>query len=166
MDEEIPWLSQAEEEAWRDLQLMQAQLTAELNRCLLADSELTYSDYAVLVTLGRRADQRMRSNQLGRELGWEKSRVSHQVTRMQSRGLVTRQDCPTDRRGAFVALTEGGRTSLARAAPGHVAAVRRHFIDRLTSDQVTTLGQVARSVLDSLAGDFGAFEDGPGSLPK
>lgn len=145
-----PWLDEREERSWRALQFMQMRLTAELGRQLAADSELSYQDYVVLVALTDRPDGRMRQFELGRQLGWEQSRLSHQVARMVDRGLVTKERCDSDRRGSFVVVTERGRAGIERAAPGHAAAVRRLFVDVLTPDQLAAVGEAARVVLDHL----------------
>ena len=149
----VRWLDAREERAWRALQSMQMRLTAELGRELAATTGLSYPDYVVLVALTDRADGRMRIFELGRELGWEKSRVSHHVARMAERGLVTKERCGSDRRGAFVVATDRGREAIEAAAPGHVAAVRRLVIDRLTARQLDTIGAAARTVLAALTVD-------------
>jgi DNA-binding MarR family transcriptional regulator len=153
---EIPWLDEREERAWRALQFMQLRLEGELARRLAADSGLSYPDYTVLVALTDEPDGRLRPSVLGRELGWEKSRVSHHVTRMAARGLVRRERCPSDGRGAFIVVTERGRKELAAAAPGHVLAVRELFVDRLTPRELDAVGAAAEVVLAA----FEAVDDG------
>ena len=83
-------------------------------------------------------------------LGWEKSRLSHHVARMADRGLVKKEKCDSDRRGAFVVVTERGRKEIEAAAPGHVATVRRLFVDRLTPDQLDAIAEAAEIVLAAL----------------
>ena len=143
----VRWLNEREARAWRSLQLMQLQLEAALARQLAADSSLSYPDYLVLVVLTERSDGRMRLFELAGELGWEKSRLSHHVSRMADRGLVAKERCDSDRRGAYVVVTARGRTEIGAAAPGHVAAVRRLFVDRLTPAQLDTIADVAEAVL-------------------
>lgn len=149
---EVRWLDEREARAWRGLQSLQLRLTATLSRELAGESELSYPDYTVLVVLTDQPDGRLRAFQLGRELGWEKSRVSHHVSRMAERGLVTRERCASDQRGAFVVITDRGRRLIEAAAPGHVAAVRRHFIDLLTPEQLDVLADITHTVLDRLDG--------------
>lgn len=144
------WLSDEEERAWRALQFMQLRLEGELARQLAVDAGLSYSDYVVLVALTDRPDGRMRLHELGRALGWEKSRLSHHVARMERRGLVDKEPCETDRRGAFVVVTPKGRREIEAAAPGHVAAVRRLFVDRVTPAQLEAVAEVAEAVLAAL----------------
>jgi DNA-binding MarR family transcriptional regulator len=150
---ETHWLDEREQRAWRALKFMMMRLDAQLARDLAAISDLSGPDYGVLVALTDRPDGRMRLFELARHLGWERSRVSHQVTRMSRRGLVTKEkNCP-DRRGAFVVVTPKGRAEIEAAAPGHVDSVRRHFIDRLTPQQLDDLGKAAQIVLDALDAD-------------
>ena len=147
---EVRWLSDDEERAWRSMQFMQMRLEGALARQLAADAGMSYPDYVVLVALTDHPDGRLRLFELGERLSWEKSRLSHHVARMASRGLVTKERCDDDRRGAFVAVTRRGRSELEAAAPGHVAAVRRLFIDALTPSQLAALGDAADTVLAAL----------------
>ena len=153
----VRWLDEREARAWRALQFMQMQLEHELAAQLAASSDLSYPDYVVLVALTESPDGRLRLFELADALGWEKSRVSHQIGRMERRGLVGKEKCESDRRGAFVVVTGQGRSEIEAAAPGHVAAVRRLFVDRLTSAQLDAIADSAEAVLAGLA-DLG---DGP-----
>jgi DNA-binding MarR family transcriptional regulator len=147
---EVRWLDERELRAWRSLQLMQMRLEGELARQLATDSGLSYPDYVVLVALTDRPEGRMRLFELACSLGWEKSRLSHQVARMADRELVTKETCDSDRRGAYVVATMHGRGVIDAAAPGHVDAVRRLFVDRLTPAQLDAIGDAAEVVLAAL----------------
>lgn len=144
------WLDDDEQRAWRSLQFMQMRLDGELARQLASEAGLSYPDYLVLVALTDRPDGRLRPFELSEILGWEKSRVSHQVTRMVDRGLVEKEACDSDRRGAFVLVTPLGRRELEAAAPGHVDMVRRLFIDVLTPEQLRVIGEAADAVLAAI----------------
>jgi DNA-binding MarR family transcriptional regulator len=148
--DDVRWLSDREERAWRSLQFMQMRLEGALARQLAADAGLSYPDYLVLVALTDRSDGRLRLFELARDLGWEKSRASHHVGRMVDRRLVKRQQCESDRRGFFVVVTAKGRREIEAAAPGHVAAVRRLFVDRLTPEQLGVIGDAAELVLAAM----------------
>jgi DNA-binding MarR family transcriptional regulator len=149
--EPVKWLDESEARAWRSFQRMQMRLLARLAHDLGVHSGLSYQDYAVLVALTDEPEGGMRLFQLGHELGWEKSRISHQVTRMAQRGLVEKHACGSDRRGAVVFVTEAGRNEIGAAAPSHLRAVRRLFIDRLTPAQLENLAAVADTVLAAVA---------------
>ncbi len=153
------WLDDDELRAWRNLLVMQNQLSAALGRELIERAGLSYVDYLVLAALTDRPDGRMRAFELGRELGWEKSRLSHHISRMAERGLVEKQKCSADRRGAHIAVTKAGRKAIESAAPGHVASVRRRFMDRLTKEQVRALDEISGAVLAGLAEECGTQED-------
>jgi DNA-binding MarR family transcriptional regulator len=144
---EVRWLDEREERAWRALQFMQMRLTGRLAADLAATSDLSYPDYMVLVALGDQPGWRARLFELAEVLGWEKSRLSHQVARMSSRGLVKKERCDDDRRGAFVVGTEQGRKAIETAAPHHVAAVRRLFIDRVSPGELDAITSAAEKVL-------------------
>lgn len=144
------WLNDLELSAWKNLSLMQLQLTARLNRQLV-DAGLSYPDYLVLATLGDQPDGRRRVVELASEVGWEKSRASHHISRMCERGLVEKEKCPTDQRGAYVVLTDEGRRLAAQVAPQHVADVRALFIDQSSPDELAVINSVSARVLAHLA---------------
>ncbi len=144
------WLTEDEQGAWRGLLRMTTQLNARLNRQLQDEYGLSLADYEVLVVLSEAPAGRLRVFEITGTLAWEQSRVSHQLARMQRRGLVAREECPTDARGAFVVLTEAGRDAIERAAPAHVQTVRQLVFDGLSQDQLATLTAVTSRVLDRL----------------
>ena len=144
---DVRWLNKAEALAWESFQLMVARLTGALARDLSAHSDLSYPDYVVLVVISAEPSGAMRLFELAHRLGWEKSRASHQVARMAERGLVEKRKCASDRRGAFVVMTEAGHEQLVAAAPSHLAAVRRVFVDRLSGEQLDHLASLAAEVL-------------------
>jgi len=146
----VEWLTADEQRAWRAYLRAGALLTARLNRELQVDSGLSLAEYEVLVQLSEAADGKLRPFQLGQALDWEQSRLSHLLTRMARRGLVARQDCPGDRRGAEVVLTRLGRVTIESAAPGHVTAVRRLVFDQMDSAQAAAFGQAFEAILAAL----------------
>lgn len=139
---------------------VQAGLSARLRRALQQDAGLSDADYAVLVHLSEAEDGRLRAFELAAALGWEKSRLSHQLRRMEQRGLVGREGCDTDRRGSFAVLTEQGAGAIAAAAPQHVAEVRRWFVDVLTPEQLDALAEISEAVLAGLEEEDGAMDEG------
>jgi DNA-binding MarR family transcriptional regulator len=147
------WLDDREQRVWRSWLQASQQLEAHLARRMQADGDISMSDFAVLVPLSEAPQQRLRAFALGRALQWEKSRLSHHLTRMERRGLVTREDCGTDRRGAFVVLTPEGRAALEAAAAPHAQTVRSAVFDRLTPEQVDGLGEVCDELLAGLDTD-------------
>lgn len=153
------WLDEREQASWRAYLDMSAKLTARLNKEMQDQSGISISDYAVLVQLSERDDARMRVLELARALGWEKSRLSHQLTRMQQRGLLERSFCTEDRRGAFIVLTDKGRETVEAAAPRHVESVRRYMFDELTPEQVGVLQQIAHTVTGLIDAACAGHED-------
>lgn len=124
-------------------------LRAELERELSAETGISHADYEVLVNLSEADGRRLRMWALSDALQWSPSRLSHHVARMQGRGLISREDCPTDARGSFATLTPVGLAVIEAAAPGHVAAVRRHLFDRLSGEQVRALADISETVISS-----------------
>ncbi len=150
-----PWLDDHEQRVWRSWLTATARLDAHLARRMQADGHLSMSDFAVLVSLSEAPDGRLRAFELGRALQWEKSRLSHHLTRMERRGLVCREDCGTDRRGAFVVLSASGRNAVETAAPAHLDTICRVVFDGLTGEQVAALTEIAEQVLQRLDDDDG-----------
>ncbi|WP_375477608.1 MarR family winged helix-turn-helix transcriptional regulator [uncultured Jatrophihabitans sp.] len=140
------WLDDREQATWRGLLEMHALLMAQLNRDLQEDSSISTADFAVLVQLSEHEAGDMRVLELARALRWEKSRLSHQLSRMTQRGLIARSECQEDRRGAFVVLTQRGRETVEQAAPRHVEGVRRYLFDQLDDDQVGVLSDLCAAV--------------------
>ena len=145
------WLTEEEQRAWRGLLRMTAQLNARANRLLQEEYGISLADYEVLVALSEAPEDRLRVFEVADALAWEQSRVSHQLARMQRRGLITREGCATDARGAFAVLTTAGRAAIERAAPAHVEQVRQLVFDELSHEQVSALTEITTRVLDRLA---------------
>jgi DNA-binding MarR family transcriptional regulator len=144
------WLTEREQHAWRQFLLMQGELRDRVGSRLQRETGLSEADYEVLVNLSEAPGGRLRPTELGGATRWEKSRISHHVTRMEARGLVRRMPCPTDNRGALVVMTAAGRRAIERAAPRHVQHVREAFIDVLTPDQLDALVEISDTVLARL----------------
>jgi len=145
------WLSPTEERAWRAYRRMRARLDLQLARDLANESGLSEPDYDVLSTVSEADGQRLRLKELANSMLWSQSRLSHHVARMQQRGLVVREECESDGRGAEIALTPKGWRTIQDASPGHVESVRRHLIDLLTPKEIETLGQIAERVVAHLS---------------
>jgi DNA-binding MarR family transcriptional regulator len=144
------WLDAREQLAWRRVIMMFPRLQRTLAHELQRTTGLSYADYSVLVPLSEAPEGRLRPFELSGVVEWEKSRLSHHLTRMEARGLIERQYCPSDNRGAFIALTPVGRAAIEAAAPIHVEQVRRWFISALTSDQLDEFSAIADAVLTNL----------------
>ncbi|KDN77605.1 MarR family transcriptional regulator [Streptomyces olindensis] len=149
------WLTTEEQQAWRGLINLTAQLQSVLARQLQDEHGISLPDYEVLGRLHDAPGHRLRARDLGTSLAWEQSRLSHQLARMQRRGLVAREECETDRRGATFCLTPAGRTAIVHAAPGHVEAVRRLVFDALSPEQVTQLSDLTDDLLTHLHDSLG-----------
>jgi DNA-binding MarR family transcriptional regulator len=145
------WLTDEEQRAWRAYRRMVLLVDAEVARELARDSGLSMPDYQVLSELSEAEDQRCRLSELAANMQWSASRLSHHVSRMEQRGLVRRTDCASDARGAFAVVTAQGLDAIRRAAPDHVASVRRHLVDLLTPEQIAALTEIGETVI----GHFG-----------
>lgn len=144
------WLTPEQQRVWRSFLALRMLLSDQLARELAEQANLTASDYQVLVELSEAPGWQVRMSDLAERTLLSKSRLSHQITRMEAAGLVTRADCPTDRRGAFAVLTQQGWETIVAAAPGHVEGVRDHLFDLLTPEETQTLGRIADKVVGHL----------------
>lgn len=148
---EVPrWLSPAELRGWSCFIRMAERLSRRVSRELQAESGLSVADHAVLVRLADVPGGRMRSSDLARDVEWEQSRMSHQISRMAKRGLVGREGCFKGGRGMDVVITPWGRQAVEAAVPGHVETVRRLFVDLLTPDELRALTRISERVLREL----------------
>ncbi|MFD3482603.1 MarR family winged helix-turn-helix transcriptional regulator [Streptomyces sp. NPDC058665] len=162
MTEEPSRLTPAEQHAWHNFVRLQSRLIGRLFRDLQTEFNLSAADYAVLLNLTEVPEGRLRFLDLARAVEWEKSRMSHHIARMTKRGLVTREPCPEDGRGAFVVATPAGREAIVAAAPLHAGAVRRLFITPFTAQELNTFSELSKRLLeqlekDSLQGGRGGF---------
>lgn len=142
--------SAAEHDLWRAFFVMRRQLELSLERRLQADAGISSADYEILASLIEEPARRLRAGQIGDIIGWEKSRVSHQITRMEQRGLVKREECGDDARGVWVVLTGQGSAAVLAASDDRAAAVREYFFDVLTDEEKTVLGTISTRVLDKI----------------
>lgn len=148
-----PWLTEEQQRIWRNWLRLNRELQATLAREIAASSDLSMADFGVLVQLTDVPEGRVRISELADNLGWERSRVSHQLKRMQARGLVERSECVEDGRGSFVGITASGRSAIEDAAPGHVASVRRLVVDHLTEDEFADFGRLVDRLLEAIDAD-------------
>lgn len=125
------WLTPKQQRAWVAYMRVQLRMNYEMNRQLQADSGLSLADYDVLVALSGDTGGGLRVSDLAAQIGWERSRLSHQLRRMEQRGLTERRPSAADGRTTNVVLTADGRRAIAEAAPGHVDLVRTLFFDPL-----------------------------------
>lgn len=147
---DVRWLSDDEQRSWRSFLTASLLLHDRLNRELQEAHGLTMADYEILVRLSEAPDRRLRMTELARVTLSSKSRLSHQITRMEGAGLVRRQECERDRRGYFAVLTDEGWQCLVAAAPSHVEGVRAHLVDQMTAEQFRAVGKGCAQVAEHL----------------
>ena len=143
-------VSPAEWDIWRAFHSMNRHLNLAVERELHSVADISEPDYEILITLFESPDKQLRSRELGASTGWEKSRLSHQLTRLERRGLVERSECDTDARGTWIAITADGRRAILGAIRGHAAIIRRVFFDVLTEDEKAMFKDVSGRVLDAI----------------
>lgn len=151
------WLTPPQARAWRGYLRMRALLDLQIARDLSGETALSDADYTVLSVLSEAPDHRMRILDLGEQLLWSSSRLSHQLSRMELRGLVRRDTHPANQRATAAVLTDDGWQAIESAAPAHVESVHRHFLDLLTDDETEVLGAVTDKVVGHLR-DFRASQ--------
>jgi DNA-binding MarR family transcriptional regulator len=143
------WLDEREQHAWRTFTDARARLVAALARELQRDSGLSAADYEILVRLSEAEGRRLRAFELGAVAGWEKSRLSHHLARMQQRGLVVKEQCG-DSRYFDIVLTQHGLAVIEEAAPHHVAHVREWFVSAMTAQQLDALTDACQAIATRL----------------
>ena len=150
-----PWLDETEQAVWRQYIALLRQLPDRLNASLTRGHGLTLIDYEVLARLSEAPLRRLRMTELAEGALLSKSRLSHQISRMEKEGLVRREPCETDGRGFFAVLTDDGWQKLLQAVPTHVRDVRESFVTPLSREQLTALGEA----LDTIAKALDAARD-------
>jgi len=143
------WLSDEEQQAWRATVHLSQLLLRQLDRDLNVHG-LSGHDYEILVNLSEAPDNRLRMTDLADATSQSRSRLSHQISRMEARDLVRREECEGDKRGTFAVLTRGGMETIEQVAPDHVDNVRRHFIDLLRPRQLDEVRDAFQPIVDYL----------------
>jgi DNA-binding MarR family transcriptional regulator len=143
------WLTDEEQRAWRTFIRLAQLLMRQLDRDLHPFG-LSMHDYEILVELSEAPQNRMRMTELADRTAQSRSRLSHQVNRMEAKGLVTREGCEGDKRGTFAVLTAHGLATISQVAPYHLASVREHFIDQLDLAELAALTTACDPVLQNL----------------
>jgi len=144
------WLTEDEQKSWRAWLSASHLLNDRLSRELQERHGITIADYEILVRLSEVPDRRMRMSELASATLSSRSRLSHQIDRMERAGFVERQVCDDDRRGSFAVMTEQGWHALVDAAPDHVEGVRVHLVDQLSPQEFESLGSACQRVADHL----------------
>jgi DNA-binding MarR family transcriptional regulator len=144
------WLDDEEQNVWRAYLHATRLLDDHLDRQLQRDADMPHVYYGLLVQLADAPRRRLRMTELAKRAKITRSRLSHAVARLEKSGWVRREDCSSDKRGQFAVLTDAGYERLDRSAPGHVEAVRQALFDRLTREQVRSLGDIMRAVAEGL----------------
>jgi DNA-binding MarR family transcriptional regulator len=141
--------------AWLAFQYIRLRLIPHLARHLSTHSELTEAEYMVLVSLYESDSPAIRARDLCHEIGWETSRLSHQITRMEAGGLVKREASPDDARGFQVRLTASGRKIIEKALPLQNIAVKHCFADVLTTEQLDCMIEISEAITKHLQEEHG-----------
>ncbi|HEY0260203.1 MAG TPA: MarR family winged helix-turn-helix transcriptional regulator [Lacisediminihabitans sp.] len=156
---ELSALSDSEREVWSTFYSMRRTLDRALDLQLQRDSGISASEYEILLAINAAPGRRLRVKDIAGTIGWEKSRVSHLVARMEKRDLLSRTECQSDARGSWIGLTPAGRRAVLGAMRGHVAAIRKYFFDVLAADEADRLKNISGRVVDAIG--CGADEDVP-----
>src|ERR1700761_1406582 len=143
------WLTDEEQRAWRAYIRLAQLLMRQLDRDLHS-FELSMHDYEILVELSEAPQRRMRMTELADRTAQSRSRLSHQINRMEMKGLVIREGCEGDKRGTFAVLTAHGMATISKVAPYHVASVREHFLDQVDPAELTAATNAYEPVLEKL----------------
>jgi DNA-binding MarR family transcriptional regulator len=143
------WLDDHQQHVWQAYLHLNQDLYAFLEQQLVRDG-LSGPDYKVLHPLSEAPGGLLRARELGIEIGWDRSRLSHHLGRMEKRGLIAREECAEDGRGLMVRLTDVGRTAIETAAPQHAENVQRYFFDLVSNKELETLAAVFDRLLENL----------------
>ncbi|WP_432563238.1 MarR family winged helix-turn-helix transcriptional regulator [Kineococcus sp. SYSU DK003] len=161
----VRWLDDDEQVTWRTFLSSVQLLLDRIDRQLQHDSGIVLTYYEMLVRLSESPDRSLRMSELADSSLSSRSRVSHAVARMEERGWIRREACPTDGRGFLAVLTDEGFAALAAAAPGHVETVRTTLFDQLGPEQVGQLREISSVLFEHLT-STGGVSPVPGVPPR
>jgi DNA-binding MarR family transcriptional regulator len=165
---DTPWLDRRQLRSWVRLRAVLELLPGALDAQLRRDADVTEFEYHVLAMLSEAPERTLRMTEVARRTAATLPRLSHVVSRLEGRGLVERSTCATDRRATNARLTASGWRKVEDAAPGHVAAVRRHVVDALTDEQLAQLATISDAILATLdpaaamAATYNRYDEEPG----
>jgi len=145
-------LQPEEWELWHGWMEAQRLLARELDRCLQREYGISKAEFSVLVSLHQAPGGRLRVGELAESLAWDKSRVAHQLTRMENRDLVERAEAESSGRRIGIGLTAKGREAAENAILGHAGNIRRYFFETLTPEQAAVIQAWSRQVVDRIGG--------------
>jgi len=146
----VQWLTDTEVESWLSVARLMTWLPWSIDQQLRRDSNLGMVEYQVLAMLSKSPERTMRMSSLAAVTNASMSRLSHLFTRLEARGLVRREPDPADGRFTNAIMTDEGFTTLAEAAPGHVAHVRSIVVDALSAEQLRRLGLTADRIVSRI----------------
>jgi DNA-binding MarR family transcriptional regulator len=146
---DIRWLSDNEQRAWGTYIRLAKMLMRQLDRDLHPFG-LSTNDYEILVELSEAPGNRLRMTELADLTAQSRSRLSHQITRMETKDMVRREGCEGDKRGTFAVITGRGLATIERVAPSHVDSVRRHFMDHIPAEYLDVIADAYQPVLERL----------------
>ena len=159
------WLSDEEQAAWRPFVALLFRMPAALDAQLQKEAGISNYEYMVLSSLSEAPGRTLRMSELAALASGSLSRLSHVVSRLESRGWVRREACPGDGRFINAVLTDEGWAKVVATAPGHVAAVRKLLVDVLSPEDLRTLGSISEHLLAE-QGFKGAIHNGRSLLPE
>lgn len=131
---------------WRDYIETSEALRSRLASRMQEGSGLSAGDYQVLLALNEAENHQLRSSELAHTIGWERSRLSHHLGRMEKRGLICREECASDSRGAYVRLIDEGAEAFRCASIPHLRAVREAFIDAFTPEELSLIDNLTTTL--------------------
>ena len=143
-------LTGAEWDAWRSFSSMRRRLDRALECELQHDCDVSLPEFEILLALSHAPGRQLRIKDIASRIDWEKSRVSHQVTRLERRRLLVRSVCETDARGWWVSLTPAGAQAVSQAVGAHQNAVRRYFFDVLQEGEEMRINDLSTRVVDAI----------------
>lgn len=162
MEEAVRWLTPSEMRAWLALRSVIRLVDTALDRDLRSRSGLSHDDFQILAQLSNALENRIRMSALAELVLISPSALTYRVNQLEKAGLVRREECQTDKRGALTALTTKGKELLRKIAPGHVACVRRLIFDQLSSEQVNRFGDT----LEDIVGGLGRTDELHGAIER
>jgi DNA-binding MarR family transcriptional regulator len=152
--------------AWRSLLEVHKNVVELLARELEEQRGLPLGWYDVLLTLDQAPEQRLRMQELAQSVLLSKSGLTRLIDRMETEGLVRRERCPSDRRGAFAVLTPEGRSAFRRAAPVHLRGIQEHFARHMDDDEAATLDDALARVTSAARRTARARQSSRTSAPE
>lgn len=133
--------------AWRRFLVAHKTLIDVIEQELAIAGLPTLGWYDVLLAIEEAAERKMRMHELSDAIVLSRSNLTRLVDRMVAAGMLAREACQTDRRGAYAVLTDDGLAMRRRMWPVYARCIDRYFARHLSAKEANAIAEILDRVI-------------------